>query len=164
MRALTPVTWIASIIAIYHLVIVGQLPTWLGLFLPNQIHLAISIACALFIIFSLRRASGDHTAPEADEKVEGGTRIPWYDYLLMLSTAVGAGFVIFFFHRIDDYGMYGDLDMLGNAMALCLVIPLFEAVRRTTGWALPIIILLLIGVIIVLTEGSAITPFIYTLF
>ena len=56
MNKLSPLTWITAVIGIYHLVIVGQLPTWLGLFLPNQIHLAISIICALFLIFSLRRA------------------------------------------------------------------------------------------------------------
>lgn len=144
MTALTPMTWIASIIAIYHLVIVGQLPTWLGLFLPNQIHLAISIACALFVIFSLRRASDSHSSPHGEEKIEGRARIPWYDYLLMASTAAGSGFVIFFFNEIDDYSMYGELDTKGVIVALLLVIPLFEAIRRTTGWALPIIIFLFV--------------------
>lgn len=141
MKKLSPLTLITAVIGMYHLVIVGQLPTWLGLFLPNQIHLAISAICALFLIFSLRRAGAKHDSPQGTEKVEGRASIPWYDYVLMASTAVGAGFVIFFFDRIDDYGMFGELDTLGVTMALCLAIPLFEAVRRTTGWALPIIIM-----------------------
>ncbi len=140
MKKLSPLTWITATIGLYHLVIVGQLPTWLGLFLPNQIHLAISAICALFLIFSLRRAGESHDSPQGTGKSGGKPGIPWYDYLLMISTAVGAGFVIFFFDRIDDYGMFGELDTLGTTMAMCLVIPLFEAVRRTTGWALPIII------------------------
>lgn len=140
MNKLTPLTWITAIIGIYHLTIIGQLPTWLGLFLPNQIHLAISATCALFLIFSLRRASAKHDSPHGTEKVEGRAQIPWYDYLLMASTAVGAGFVMFFFDEIDDYSMYGELDTKGIIVAMCLVIPLFEGIRRTTGWALPIII------------------------
>ena len=144
MKALTPLTWITSIIAVYHLVIVGQLPTHLGLFLPNQIHLAISITCALFLIFSLRRASDKHDSPHGTEKIEGEARIPWYDYLLMAMTAVGAGFVMFFFDDIDDYGMFGELDTKGVIVAMCLVIPLFEGIRRTTGWALPIILLVFV--------------------
>ena len=83
MKRLTPLTWITAIIGVYHLTIIGQLPTWLGLFLPNQIHLAISITCALFLIFSLRRASDKHDSPHGTEKIEGEARIPWYDYLLM---------------------------------------------------------------------------------
>ena len=140
MAKLSPLTWIAGIIGIYHLTIIGQLPTWLGLFLPNQIHLAISVTCALFLIFSLRRAGENHEAPHGTEKVEGSKAIPWYDYALMFSTAIGAGFVMFFFDDIDDYGMYGELDTKGIVVALCLVVPLFEGIRRTTGWALPIII------------------------
>ncbi len=140
MKRLSALTWITAIIGTYHLVIVGQLPTWLGLFLPNQIHLAISVTCALLLIFSLRRASARHGAPQDHETVEGGTRIPWYDYGLMAMTLVGAGFVVLFFDDIDDYGMYGELDAKGIVVAMCLVIPLFEGIRRTTGWALPIII------------------------
>ncbi len=141
MKKITTLTWITSIIGIYHLVIIGQLPTWLGIFLPNQIHLAISVTCALFLIFSLRRAGDKPGSAHGTEKVEGQALIPWYDYLLMASTAVGAGFVMFFFDDIDDYGMYGELDTKGVVVALCLVIPLFEGIRRTTGWALPIILL-----------------------
>jgi len=144
MKSLTPLTWITAIIGVYHLTIVGQLPTWLGLFLPNQIHLAISITCALFLIFSLRRASDKHDSPHGTEKVEGGTRIPWYDYGLMAMTAVGTGFVIFFFDDMDDYSMFGELDTRGIVVALCLVIPLFEGIRRTTGWALPIILMVFV--------------------
>ena len=51
-------------------------------------------------------------------------------------------------------------------MKLAIVKEIFEfLLKRKKYWLIPvIIILLLIGVIIVLTEGSAIAPFIYTLF
>ena len=51
-------------------------------------------------------------------------------------------------------------------MKLQIVKEIFEfLLEKKKYWLIPIIIiLLLIGVLIVLTEGSAIAPFIYTLF
>jgi TRAP transporter 4TM/12TM fusion protein len=139
-RRLTPLTWIASGVAIYHLAVLSEVPAFLGYFLPSQIHLAISVTCALLLIFTLRRATASHDA--ANEDVAGGIRrVPWYDFLLMAATLVGTGYVVVFFEAVQDYGMYGELDTRGIIIALCLAIPLLEAIRRTTGWALPIIIL-----------------------
>ena len=51
-------------------------------------------------------------------------------------------------------------------MKLQIVKEIFEfLLKRKKYWILPIIIvLLLIGILLVVTEGSAIAPFIYTLF
>ena len=51
-------------------------------------------------------------------------------------------------------------------MKLEIIKEIFEfLIKKKKFWLIPIIIiLLLIGVIIVATEGSAIAPFIYTLF
>lgn len=139
-RHLTPLSWAASAVAIYHLVVLSEIPGFLGFFLPNQKHLAISVTCALILIFVLRRAGASHT--DASDDVAAGSRwIPWYDWLLIVATLTSCGFILFFFETVLDYGMYGALDTTGMVVALCLVIPLLEAVRRTTGWALPIIIL-----------------------
>jgi TRAP transporter 4TM/12TM fusion protein len=140
MRAVTTLTWVATAIALYHLAVLSEVPAFLGFFLQNQIHLAISITCALIVIFTLRRSGASH-APSDDDVAAGERGIPWYDYALILSTLIGAGFVLFFFESVLDYGMYGELDAKGIAVALCLVVPLLEGIRRTTGIALPIIIL-----------------------
>ena len=145
MARLTPLTWITSAIAVYHLIIVGQLPTWLGWFLPNQIHLAVSALCALTLIFTLRRAGQRHDAPHDAEKVDGPVAVPWYDWLLIAAAAASAGFIILDFEAILDYGMFGALDAKGMFFALCLAIPLLEGIRRTTGWALPVIIVLFVA-------------------
>ena len=144
MSRLSPQTWVASAIAVYHLIVVGQLPTWLGFFLPNQIHLAVSVTCALILIFALRRAGARHDVPHDAEKVEGAAELPWYDWLLIAMTLASTGFVIAAFETVLDYGMFGALDAKGMVFALCLVIPLFEGIRRTTGWALPVIIMLFV--------------------
>jgi len=143
-QRLSALTWIASGVAVYHLAVLSEVPAFLGYFLPNQIHLAISVTCALLLIFTLRRATAV-THDSSDEDVAGGARrVPWYDFLLMISTPVGAGYVVLFFDAVQDYGMYGELDTRGVVIALCLAIPLLEAIRRTTGWALPAIILLFV--------------------
>jgi TRAP transporter 4TM/12TM fusion protein len=142
MRNVKPLTWITSIIALYHLAYIGQVQAYLGFFLPNTQHLAISVASALLLVFSLRRAgaSPSESGEEAIARAEKA-RIPWYDYVLMGVSLTGTGYVLFFHESYLDYGMYGELDTLGIVMALCLAVPLLEAIRRTTGWALPIIIM-----------------------
>ena len=139
-------TWITTLIAVYHLLYIGQVPAMLGYFLPITQHLAISASCALCLIFYLRRARGGHlvstdTDDDAAGAAAGGASgVPWYDYVLMAVTLVGSGYVLFYHETYLDYGMFGELDTLGMVMALCLAVPFLEGIRRTTGWALPIII------------------------
>lgn len=140
MRSPTLITWVASAVAVYHLAVLSEAPAFMGFFLPNEMHLAISISCALLFIFTLRRASVAHDATSEDVEA-GARRIPWYDILLMISVLIGAGYVLAYFEEYRDYGTYGELDTLGVVVTLCLALPLLEGIRRTTGWALPIIIL-----------------------
>ena len=135
--------WITAFIGIYHVFMVAQLPTWLGFFLAANIHLAASISSALILVYVLLPAGGHHAGE--DTEAEGSLRrIPWYDWVLMISGVIGAGFVIVNHEAILDYGEYGFLDPLGIVLSLMLAIPILEAVRRTTGWALPIIILFMV--------------------
>ncbi len=132
--------WLTSLIAVYHVIVVAQLPTWFRIFIPHQVHKSISISSALILIFFLLPARGRRHGE--DTKAEGtGRRIPWYDFVLLASALVGAGYVVFFHENILDYGLFGELDTKGTVLSLMLAVPLLEAVRRTTGWALPIIIL-----------------------
>lgn len=134
---------ITSITAIYHFLVVGQLPEWFGVFVPHEVHLAISISSALILIYLLLPAGGKKHGE--DTEAEGRFRkVPWYDWLLLASGLTGAGFVIFFHESILDYGEYGFLDTKGIILAGMLAVPVLEAVRRTTGWALPIIIVLFV--------------------
>ncbi len=135
--------WLTSLIAIYHIVSVAQLPTWLGYFLPSNSHLAISIASALTLIFLLLPAGGKKHG-EDTEAADSFRKVPWYDWLLMASALISTGFVVFFHESILDYGEYGFLDTKGIILAMMLAIPVLEAVRRTTGWALLIIILTIV--------------------
>ncbi|MEE2761592.1 MAG: TRAP transporter fused permease subunit [Pseudomonadota bacterium] len=131
---------LTALIAVYHFLSVAQVHSFLGLFVPANVHLAISISSAMTLIFLLLPAFGERHGE--DTEAEGKLRsVPWYDWSLMVSGLIGAGFVVFFHETVLDYGEYGFLDTKGIVLATLLAIPVLEAVRRTTGWALPIIIL-----------------------
>ncbi len=140
-RILTAFT---ALIAVYHLIGVAQLPAYFGIFIPNNVHLAISLLSALILVFLLLPAFGKAHG-EDTEAGDRFRRVPWYDWLFIVSSIVGAGFVIFFQEAFTEYGEYGFLDTGGIVLALALAIPTLEAVRRTTGIALPIIILTIVA-------------------
>ncbi|MDX1485082.1 MAG: TRAP transporter fused permease subunit [Alphaproteobacteria bacterium] len=131
---------LTSLIAIYHLVVVAQLPTWFGIFLPTQVHKAVSISAAMLMVFLLLPARAERHGEDTEAQARF-RRVPWFDYSLLASGLVGAGFVIFFHESILDYGEYGFLDTKGIILAAMIAVPVLEAARRTTGWVLPIIIL-----------------------
>ena len=127
--------WISTIIAIYHIIIAGQFLTRLGVFIPTQVQLAISLSSALIIIFLLFRANKKDT-----------NKIPVYDYILIGMVLISLGYVIFSYEKILQYSQFGFLDTTGVILALCLCLPLLEAVRRKTGWIFPILILTLVSI------------------
>ncbi len=122
--------WLTTIIALYHLSVVAQLPTWFGVFIPDQIHQALSLLSALVLLF-VRLAQDGHQ-PRAKR---------WIDRALLASALIGGGFVVLFHERVLEYSLFGFLDATGIVLALLLAVPLLVAARRVAGWALPAIIL-----------------------
>ena len=59
-RSVSVFGWIAAAIVIYHIIIVGNLAAMAGYFMPSQVHGALSLACALTIIFVMVPAFGSH--------------------------------------------------------------------------------------------------------
>ena len=139
----TLLRWFCAAIGLYHVIVVAGLPGWIGIFVPHQIHKSISLAGALVLIFWLLRARGDRRGEDTEAR-SAARRTPWYDWLLLASGLAGTGYVVFFHEQVLDYGMFGELDTRGMVLAAMLVVPLLEAVRRTTGWALPLIIALFV--------------------
>jgi TRAP transporter 4TM/12TM fusion protein len=133
------------VIAVYHLIVVSQLPTWFRWFIPSAVHLAISLSSALVLVFLLRPA---RHAESSEAERSTPRQVPWYDLVFMISGLVGAGYVIFFHDNILDYGEYGFLDTKGIVLSLMLTIPVLEAVRRSIGWTLPVIILAFVAITI----------------
>lgn len=145
----------AIVIVIYHLVVVGNLLAYFGIFIPSQVHAAISLTSACLIIFlTVRaRATGHGGSAGADQdhdaiKVAGSNRIPLYDWLFILAAMAANGYVVFFHENIESYAMFGLLDTPGIVLAFVLSVVVLEAVRRTSGIALPLVILFFVGITI----------------
>jgi TRAP transporter 4TM/12TM fusion protein len=124
-------SWIALLAALYHLVVLSQLLGFLRIFVPLPLHRAVSLSFALFLLYVSRTTN---------RKPRTGM-LPWYDVLLLAAGIAGTGFVILFYPTVEDYGLYGYLDIKGVVLCTLLVISVLEAVRRVTGWALPALIL-----------------------
>ena len=116
--------WLTTLIAVYHLSVVAQLPTWFGVFIPDQVHEAVSILSALVLLFVFQ---------PKDRR--------FADRALLVSAVAGGGFVVLFHDRVLEYSLFGFMDRAGTVVALLLAVPLLLAARRVAGWALPAIIL-----------------------
>ncbi len=144
-QAARPVTLFglyATVIVLYHIVIVGNLAAMAGFFIPDQIHGAISLAAALSVIFLTIPATGGHPGIARDPSTKHRPSI--FDYMLTASALISLGYIVFFYQDMLDYSLYGFLDTKGIVLALMLCLPLFEAVRRATGITLPILVSLLV--------------------
>ncbi len=122
---------IAGIAALYQLFIASRALTWFGFFLPPAQHRAICLMFGIFLIYAFRSPNGRYR--------DG--RLVWYDFLFIAAGLAGAGFVVFNYNAVLDYSLYGFLDTKGVVLVLLLMASLFEASRRLTGWAFPIIVL-----------------------
>ena len=139
------VTTFCIVVVAYHFAIIAQLPTWFGFFMPQQSHVAVSIAMALTLVFLL----ATRAAPLPGEVTVPRGRSPWLraiDLALLAAALVSLGFVVFWREAMLDYGFFGVLDTRGMILAMLIVVPLLEAVRRKAGAALPIIILLVVAI------------------
>ena len=153
-RPMTIFGWVATAIVLYHVAIVGSLAAMAGFFMPDQMHGAISLACALTIIFFLVPAGGSGHGVSREEAPSGPRRPTWFDYLLIACTWISLGYVVFFYQSVVDYSMFGFLDTKGLVLALLICLPLVEAVRRTTGVTLPI----LVGILVLATIFQNVLP------
>src|SRR5512140_2751885 len=145
-QAAAPVSWFgwfASVVVVYHIVIVGSFAAKAGFFVPDQVHGAISLAAALTAVFLMIPAAGK--AHDAAGDPQARRRRPTiFDLALLLSAWISLGYVVFFHDEILDYSLYGFLDAKGVVLALLICVPLIEAVRRTTGPTLPILVFVLV--------------------
>lgn len=123
----------------YQIFVVGQLATFLGVFIPQQTHRAISLAAALAVILLIVRE-----ARHRQDSSAGHMALRTIDWILFGAALISLGFVILYPDSILRYSMFGFLDTFGVLAAVALCVPLLEAVRRTTGWTLPIIVSLLV--------------------
>lgn len=130
------------IIVLYHFLVVGNIPAWFGIFIPSQIHSAISLSCAGLIIFFTTTFSDSRNSIETNTINDAWSvkAVPFYNYFFIAALLLGNGYVIFFNENLDIYAMYGFLDKTGMVLGALLGIAVLEAVRRTAGLSLVLVI------------------------
>jgi TRAP transporter 4TM/12TM fusion protein len=124
---------IATLAIFYHLAVAGGLINWLGLFMPAQMHRAISLAFGLIMIYLLYNWR--------DQEEFG---LKWYDAILLLSALISLGYIIFFYDQVIEYYSIGKLDTKGIVLTAMLWVPLLEALRRKVGFTLPILVIAMV--------------------
>lgn len=101
-------------------------------FLPDMqqraVHVAFGLAITFALISPLKRGTADK-------------KIPVYD-LILIGLAILTCVNVLFKYRVFLYG-FGQIATEDYLMGICLTVLTLEAGRRTTGWAFPILTLLL---------------------
>ncbi|MBL4644863.1 MAG: TRAP transporter permease DctM/Q [Hyphomicrobiales bacterium] len=128
---------ITTITVLWHLVMIANVPAWFGTFISQSTVRAVSLTMAVLLVLMRTWTKGQNKAGPVRKTV---------DLLVWAALALSCGFVVFFEPLVQDYGFYGQLDQFGLVMALMLCIPLLEALRRTTGPVLPILILTFVAI------------------
>lgn len=146
-KAVTLFAVLATAISIYQILIVGNLAAMAGYFIPQHVHRAVSLAaalCVVFVMLPLFGASKGHGAVGTSNAEGPGfvKRIP--DLVLLASALIGLGYVIFFNEEVIEYSEMGFLDLKGMIFAAMICVPLIEAVRRTAGPILVVLVLILV--------------------
>lgn len=140
--------WFAALICVYQIAIVGNLSAMAGFFVPQHVHRAISLAAALCVIYFMlplfghRKGHGMAGSKDAGAGASPIARIP--DMLLLASALIGLSYVIFFNEEVIEYSEMGFLDLKGMIFAAMVCVPLIEAVRRTAGPILVVLVLALV--------------------
>lgn len=125
------VDFIAGIAGIYHIIILSGILMWFDIYTIPARDRSISLFFVLILVFLTKGIS---------TKIKDKDRLSWHDILFLAAGLVGVGFIIFFYPQAYQYMSSGFLDTKGMILAVLLMIALLEAVRRVTGWVLPILI------------------------
>ncbi len=111
--------------------------------LPETIHRGIHLACVLgliFLVFSWSQR-GNVAQPVAGVLRPFGISI--VDWVFAIAAALASLYVPWVFHDLQF--RVGNPDPLDWIMGTILIVLLLEATRRSVGWPLPIIAVLLMG-------------------
>ena len=110
--------WLVAM-ALFHLYTSG-----IGL-LPTSIHRAVHLTFAIVAVFLLYPGRKD-----LDK-----SRIPWYDWILAAMSAIGTGYIVFFFNDIARRG--AEVQPHEIWLGIMTILLVLEAGRRVVGKVLP---------------------------
>src|SRR3954471_20924267 len=139
-RPLLPTaTWIVAVL-LFGLSCFHYYTAGFGL-LPETLHRGIHIACVLgliFLVFSWSK-KGNATPPKAGLFTPLGISV--IDWLCAIAAVVTSLYVPYVFHDLQF--RVGNPDPIDWIMGTVMIVVLLEATRRSVGWPLPIIAIVL---------------------
>jgi TRAP transporter 4TM/12TM fusion protein len=125
--------WVARIIAIglpiYSFLYIMNLFAPFGLFIFSGSHNAIFLAAVLTLCFLLVPAT--KSAPKK--------RVPWYDFLFIGMGLLGVVYIAFTYESLLLAGGVR-ITPIQQVLALFTIVAVMEAVRRTVGWIMIVIV------------------------
>ena len=101
-----------------------------GLFVYSGTHNGIFLAVVLTLLFLIVPAS--RSAPK--------TRVPWYDFIFIVFSLAGILYFAANYEQIIKTSGVG-ITSMEQILGFLTMFALFEAVRRTVGWAMIIVVL-----------------------
>jgi len=129
-----PLGWVSNLLAIclpiYSFLFIMDLLTPIGMFIYSGTHNAIFLAAVLTLLFLYMPAS--RSAPKE--------RVPWYDFLFIAFTLASVLYIAVSFEKLLLAGGVG-ITWAEKILGLLAILVVMEAVRRTTGWSMIIIVL-----------------------
>ncbi len=129
-----PAAWAARLIAIalpvYSFLYIMNLLAPLGLFIYSGTHNAIFLAAVLTLVFLLVPAT--KSAPRKS--------VPWYDFLLIGMSLLGVIYIAVTYEALLLAGGV-HITPMQQILALFAILSIMEAVRRTVGWVMIVIVL-----------------------
>jgi TRAP transporter 4TM/12TM fusion protein len=115
---------------VYSFLYIVDLLSPIGLFIYSGTHNAIFLAVVLTMVFLMVPAS--KSAPR--------NRVPWYDFLLIAISLAGVLYVAVFYEELLAIAG-ARVSLVQIILGLLTILVLLEAVRRTMGWALIVVVL-----------------------
>lgn len=128
------VTIVAVVMSLYHILYIGHVFEYLGIYILQEVHRGFHIAFVLALIYLLYPFR---------KKVSGG-RLRWYDVLLVIVAVAAPLYVAFTNHQNLMRWAMGRLGSIEIILAIVGIVMLLEATRRVLGWAMPLLAIILL--------------------
>jgi TRAP transporter 4TM/12TM fusion protein len=129
-----PMEWVSRFVAIglpvYSFLYIMNLLDPMGLFIYSGSHNAIFLAAVLSLVFL--QVPATKSAPK--------NRVPWYDLILICMSLLGVVYIAIDYEALLVAGGVS-ITPAQQILALFTIVAVMEAVRRTVGWVMIIIVL-----------------------
>lgn len=120
---------IAVAMALYHILYVGHIFDYLGIYIPNVSHAAISLAFTFTLVF---------LGFPSHKKAHQENKIPWYDILFIIIGSIVTLYIAYVWKKDMHRIALGNFYEFEHVFSFIIVLLVLESTRRVIG--LPMVI------------------------